>query len=100
MIIDQSEDKLDNQSVAKVFEIFIQAVKKRRQIILVIHNPHVAVVADSDLIIHVKLVKKLSEKEANPGNFVFSGFLWFKLSFVNYSRMRLQFFAHTIGRFL
>lgn len=58
LIIDQPEDNLDNQSVAKVLVPFIQAAKNRRQIILVTHNPNLAVVADSDQIIHVKIDKE------------------------------------------
>ena len=58
LVIDQPEDNLDNQSVASVLVPFIQAAKKRRQIILVTHNPNLAVVADSDQIIHVKIDKE------------------------------------------
>lgn len=58
LVIDQPEDNLDNQSVAKVLVPFIQAAKNRRQIILVTHNPNLAVVADSDQIIHVKIDKE------------------------------------------
>ncbi len=58
LIIDQPEDNLDNQSVSKVLVPFIQAAKNRRQIILVTHNPNLAVVADSDQIIHVKIDKE------------------------------------------
>lgn len=58
LIIDQPEDNLDNQSVTKVLVPFIQAAKKRRQIILVTHNPNLAVVADSDQIVHVKIDKQ------------------------------------------
>ena len=36
----------------------LQAAKKRRQIILVTHNPNLAVVADSDQIVHVKINKE------------------------------------------
>lgn len=67
LVIDQPEDNLDNQSVAKVLVPFIQAAKNRRQIILVTHNPNLAVVADSDQIIHVKIDKEndqLVETEA------------------------------------
>ncbi|MGN0142632.1 MAG: AAA family ATPase, partial [Roseburia sp.] len=58
LVIDQPEDNLDNQSVTKVLVPFIQAAKNRRQIILVTHNPNLAVVADSDQIIHVKIDKE------------------------------------------
>lgn len=62
LIIDQPEDNLDNQSVAKVLVPFIQAAKKRRQIILVTHNPNLAVVADSDQIIYVTIDKENAQK--------------------------------------
>lgn len=62
LIIDQPEDNLDNQSVAKVLVPFIQEAKKRRQIIMVTHNPNLAVVADSDQIIHVKIDKENNQK--------------------------------------
>lgn len=58
LIIDQPEDNLDNQSVAKILVPFIQAAKNRRQIILVTHNPNLAVVSDSDQIIHVEIDKE------------------------------------------
>lgn len=58
LVIDQPEDNLDNQSVAGILVPFIQAAKKRRQIILVTHNPNLAVVADSDQIIHIKINKE------------------------------------------
>jgi DNA repair exonuclease SbcCD ATPase subunit len=62
LIIDQPEDNLDNQSVAKVLVPFIQAAKRRRQIILVTHNPNLAVVADSDQIIYVTIDKENNQK--------------------------------------
>lgn len=58
LVIDQPEDNLDNQSVTKVLVPFIQKAKKRRQILMVTHNPNLAVVADSDQIIHVKIDKE------------------------------------------
>ena len=58
LVIDQPEDNLDNQSVTNVLVPFIQTAKNRRQIIFVTHNPNLAVVADSDQIIHVKIDKE------------------------------------------
>lgn len=58
LIIDQPEDNLDNHSVATVLVPFIRAAKKKRQIIMVTHNPNLAVVADAEQIIHVKLEKE------------------------------------------
>ncbi|WP_419779534.1 TrlF family AAA-like ATPase [Maridesulfovibrio sp.] len=57
LIIDQPEDNLDNNSVAKILVPFIRKAKKRRQIILVTHNPNLAVVSDAEQIIHVSLNK-------------------------------------------
>lgn len=58
LIIDQPEDNLDNKSVYEILVTFIKQAKKRRQIILVTHNPNLAVVADAEQIIHVSIDKK------------------------------------------
>ncbi|MDI6620361.1 MULTISPECIES: TrlF family AAA-like ATPase [Acinetobacter] len=58
LIIDQPEDNLDNNSVAKVLVPFIKLAKKKRQIIIVTHNPNLAVVADSEQVINVSLDKQ------------------------------------------
>jgi ABC-type lipoprotein export system ATPase subunit len=58
LIIDQPEDNLDNQSVFEVLVPFIRQAKKKRQLIIVTHNPNLAVVADAEQIIHVELDKK------------------------------------------
>lgn len=58
LIIDQPEDNLDNHSVATVLVPFIRAAKKKRQIIIVTHNPNLAVVADAEQVIYVKLEKE------------------------------------------
>lgn len=58
LVIDQPEDNLDNKSVYEVLVTFIKQAKERRQIILVTHNPNLAVVADAEQIIHVSIDKK------------------------------------------
>jgi hypothetical protein len=58
LVIDQPEDNLDNKSVYEILVTFIKQAKKRRQIILVTHNPNLAVVADAEQILHVSLDKK------------------------------------------
>jgi ABC-type lipoprotein export system ATPase subunit len=57
LIIDQPEDNLDNKSVFEVLTHFIRFAKKRRQIIIVTHNPNLAVGADAEQIIYVHLDK-------------------------------------------
>jgi ABC-type cobalamin/Fe3+-siderophores transport system ATPase subunit len=58
LIIDQPEDNLDNHSVAKVLVPFIKMAKRKRQIIMVTHNPNLAVVADAEQVIYVELDKE------------------------------------------
>ena len=58
LILDQPEDNLDNDSVANILVDFIQAAKKKRQIIMVTHNPNLAVVADAEQILYTNIDKK------------------------------------------
>ena len=58
LILDQPEDNLDNNSVAKILVRFIKNAKKKRQIIMVTHNPNLAVVADAEQIIYVNIDKQ------------------------------------------
>ena len=57
LIIDQPEENLDNQSVYKYLVHFIKEAKQRRQIIIVTHNPNLAVVCDAEQIIHMSIDK-------------------------------------------
>ena len=52
LIIDQPEDNLDNQSIFKKLVPYIIKAKERRQIIIVTHNPNIAVACDSEQIIY------------------------------------------------
>ena len=62
LIIDQPEDNLDNHSVYKILVPFIKDAKKRRQIMIVTHNPNLAIVSDAELIIHVNIDKENKNK--------------------------------------
>lgn len=57
IIIDQPEENLDNQSVYKILVHFIKKAKERRQIIIVTHNPNLAVVCDAEQIIRMDIAK-------------------------------------------
>lgn len=57
LIIDQPEENLDNESVYRYLVHFIKTAKKKRQIIMVTHNPNLAVVCDADQIIQMKIDK-------------------------------------------
>lgn len=58
LIIDQPEDNLDNHSVANILVPFIRKAKTNRQIILVTHNPNLAVVSDAEQVIFVNIDKE------------------------------------------
>ena len=62
LVIDQPEDNLDNESVFKVLAQCIRGAKKARQVVLVTHNPNLAVGADAEQIIFVKLEKEKEYK--------------------------------------
>lgn len=51
LIIDQPEDNLDNQSIYSKLVPCIQDAKKRRQVIIVTHNPNIAIACDAEQII-------------------------------------------------
>lgn len=55
LIIDQPEENLDNQTITSLLVPAIRAAKGRRQIIMVTHNPNLAVVCDADQVIHCAL---------------------------------------------
>ncbi len=58
LVIDQPEENLDNESVYKVLMYCIKEAKKRRQIIIVTHNPNLAVVCDAEQIIYSEIDKQ------------------------------------------
>lgn len=62
LIIDQPEDNLDNDSIFSVLAKCIRQAKKSRQVILVTHNPNLAVGADAEQIIYVRLDKAANYK--------------------------------------
>ena len=65
LIIDQPEDNLDNDSIFSVLANCIRQAKKSRQVILVTHNPNLAVGADAEQILCVSLDKAADYKFAH-----------------------------------
>lgn len=55
LIIDQPEANLDNATVARKLVDCIRYARERRQVIIVTHNPNLAVVCDADQIIHASM---------------------------------------------
>jgi ATPase subunit of ABC transporter with duplicated ATPase domains len=57
LIIDQPEDNLDNQTVYDMLVACLREARKRRQVIIVTHNPNLAVVCGAEQIIHSNIDK-------------------------------------------
>jgi len=62
IIIDQPEDNLDNNTVFKILVDCFKIAKNRRQVIIVTHNPNLAVVCDSDQIVRASMDKSGSNE--------------------------------------
>jgi predicted ATPase len=62
LIIDQPEDNLDNDSIFAVLAQCIREAKKNRQVVLVTHNPNLAIGADAEQVVFVKLEKAANYK--------------------------------------
>lgn len=60
LLIDQPEENLDNQTIYNLLVPAIREAKKRRQIIIVTHNPNLAVVCDADQVIAASIDKSNS----------------------------------------
>ena len=58
LIIDQPEENLDNQTVYDILVPCLREARKKRQVIIVTHNPNLAIVCDADQIIHCSIDKK------------------------------------------
>lgn len=57
LIIDQPEENLDNETIMELLVPAIKYAKARRQVIIVTHNPNLAVVCDADQVIHSSIAK-------------------------------------------
>lgn len=68
LIIDQPEDNLDNESVFYKLVPCIKEAKKRRQVIIVTHNPNIAVACDAEQIIHCEIDKSKNEITYTAGS--------------------------------
>ena len=51
LIVDQPDENLDNESIFELLTVYFKSAKKRRQIILITHNPNLVVNSDSEQII-------------------------------------------------
>ncbi len=67
IIIDQPEDNLDNQSVYSKLVPCICKAKQRRQVIIVTHNPNIAVACDAEQIIFCEMDKNACQIRYSSG---------------------------------
>lgn len=51
LIVDQPDENLDNESIYELLTAYFKTAKKRRQIILITHNPNLVVNSDSEQVI-------------------------------------------------
>ena len=62
LIVDQPEENLDNQTISGMLVPCIKEAKERRQIIMVTHNPNLAVVCDADQIVYAQIDRTAGNK--------------------------------------
>jgi hypothetical protein len=62
IILDQPEENLDNQTIVSLLVPVLTEAKKKRQIIMVTHNPNLAVVCDSEQVIYACFDKSTDNK--------------------------------------
>ncbi|MBE0402181.1 AAA family ATPase [Halomonas citrativorans] len=62
IILDQPEENLDNETIVSLLVPVLNEAKQKRQIIMVTHNPNLAVVCDAEQIIHCEIDRKNSQK--------------------------------------
>lgn len=62
IILDQPEENLDNETVVSLLVPVLSEAKKRRQIIMVTHNPNLAVVCDAEQVIYSTFKRKDASK--------------------------------------
>ena len=62
IILDQPEENLDNETVVSLLVPVLSEAKKCRQIIMVTHNPNLAVVCDAEQIIYSSFDRKNASK--------------------------------------
>jgi len=51
LIVDQPDENLDNESIYELLTAYFKTAKKRRQVIIITHNPNLVVNADSEQVI-------------------------------------------------
>lgn len=61
LIMDQPEENLDNESIFELLVPYIRKAKQKRQVIIVTHNPNLAIVCDAEQIITASMNKQKNQ---------------------------------------
>ncbi len=61
LIMDQPEENLDNESIFELLVPYIRKAKLKRQVIIVTHNPNLAIVCDAEQIIAASMNKQKNQ---------------------------------------
>lgn len=70
LLIDQPEENLDNETIVDLLVPSIREAKRKRQIVIVTHNPNLAVVCDADQVIYAeKSMQGVTRLEYKSGAF-------------------------------
>lgn len=56
MILDQPEDDLDNELIYNLIVTQLRAIKTRRQVIVITHNPSIVVNGDAEHVLALKVI--------------------------------------------
>lgn len=67
LLIDQPEDNLDSEFIFKTIVANLRKIKEHRQVVIVTHNPNIAVLGDAELIIPLKSTN-VHSKIMSPGS--------------------------------
>lgn len=67
IVLDQPEENLDNETIVSLLVPVLEVAKKKRQIIMVTHNPNLAVVCDAEQIIYSSFDRKNKSKISYVG---------------------------------
>ena len=62
IVLDQPEENLDNETVVSLLAPVLSEAKKKRQIIMVTHNPNLAVYCDAEQVIYSSFDRSNSSK--------------------------------------
>lgn len=62
IVLDQPEENLDNERVVSLLVPVLSEAKKRRQIVMVTHNPNLAVVCDAEQVVYSSFDRKNAAK--------------------------------------